>query len=451
MFGRSFLSLLRNECRGVEWSHALRSRDHTMSGPQSPATVARPKSQAGLVLLALVVGVSVGALLTAYGTPAFRGSAGVFDVIGTLWINAIRMTVIPLVATLTIVAVAQSGDAKQLGRLGLSAVGVFCALLLASGAFAAVLAPISFRSLHLAPDVAARLRESLASATATTPAAMPTLAQRIVDMVPANPIKAAADGAILPVVVFALTLGFALTRIPSERRDTLLLVCRGISDALLILVQWVLALAPIGVFALAVGLGIKMGASSAGALLHYVVTLSAILFAFTLCLYPVATVFGHVSLARFASAALPAQAAAFSARSSLAALPAMITAVRDTLHRGPRASGVVLPLAVSTFRLNVPIAWVVGMLFLGQLYGVTFGAASLVSIVITATLLSFSVPGLPSASLFLLSPVLAQHGIPVEGVGILIALDAIPDMFKTLANVTAHLTSAVVLDRGTVA
>ncbi len=129
----------------------------------------------------------------------------------------------------------------------------------------------------------------------------------------------------------------------------------------------------------------------------------------------------------------------------------VITAVRDTLHRSPRASGVVLPLAVSTFRLNVPIAWVVGLLFLGQLYGVTFGVASLVSIVITATLLSFSVPGLPSASLFLLSPVLVQHGIPAEGVGILIALDAIPDMFKTLANVTAHLTSAVVLDRGTIA
>ena len=412
------------------------------------AAAARPRSQAGLVLLSLIAGVSAGALLNAYASPPLRGSAALFDVVGTLWINAIRMTVIPLVATLTIVAVAQSGDAKQLGRLGLAAIGVFCALLLASGAFAVVLAPLSFRSLELAPDVAARLRESLSAATTAVPATMPTLAQRIVEMVPANPIKAAADGAILPVVVFALTFGLALTRIPSERRDTVLLVCRGIADALLVLVQWVLALAPAGVFALAVGLGIKMGASSAGALLHYVVTLSAILFAFTVCLYPVATVFGRVSLVRFASAALPAQAAAFSARSSLAALPAMITAVRDTLHRSPQASGVVLPLAVSTFRLNVPIAWVVGLLFLGKLYGVTLGAAALASLVITATLLSFSVPGLPSASLFLLSPVLVQHGIPVEGVGILIALDAIPDMFKTLANVTAHLTSAVVLDRG---
>lgn len=410
-------------------------------------TPTRARSQAVPVLLALVAGIVVGAVVRANGSDALINGVGFFDIIGTLWINAIRMTVIPLVAALTIVAVAQSGDARQLGRLGAYAIGVFVALLLASGALAALLAPLSFERLALAPDVAARLRASLASASSVSVTVMPTLAQRIVDMVPANPIKSAADGALLPVVVFALALGLALTRLPADRRDAVVMLCRGLSDALLVLVQWILGLAPMGVFALAVGLGTKMGASSAGALLHYVLTLSAILFVFTLCLYPVASLLGRVSVRRFAAAALPAQAAAFSARSSIAALPAMITAVRDTLALNPRASGFVLPLAVSVFRLNVPIAWVVGLLFLGKLYGVTLGASALLTLVMTATLLSFSVPGLPSASLFLLSPVLAQYGIPVEGVGILIALDAIPDMFKTLANVTAHLTSAVVLDR----
>ena len=410
-------------------------------------TPTRARSQAVPVLLALVAGIVVGAVVRANGSDALINGVGFFDIIGTLWINAIRMTVIPLVAALTIVAVAQSGDARQLGRLGAYAIGVFVALLLASGALAALLAPLSFERLALAPDVAARLRASLASASSVSVTVMPTLAQRIVDMVPANPIKSAADGALLPVVVFALALGLALTRLPADRRDAVVMLCRGLSDALLVLVQWILGLAPMGVFALAVGLGTKMGASSAGALLHYVLTLSAILFVFTLCLYPVASLLGRVSVRRFAAAALPAQAAAFSARSSIAALPAMITAVRATLALNPRASGFVLPLAVSVFRLNVPIAWVVGLLFLGKLYGVTLGASALLTLVMTATLLSFSVPGLPSASLFLLSPVLAQYGIPVEGVGILIALDAIPDMFKTLANVTAHLTSAVVLDR----
>ena len=224
-------------------------------------------------------------------------------------------------------------------------------------------------------------------------------------------------------------------------------VCRAISDALLVLVGWILDLAPIGVFALALGLGVKMGVSSATALLHYMVTLSGVLFAVTLLLYPVVVILGRISPVRFATAALPAQAVAFSTRSSLAALPAMITAVRDALHLGPRASGFTLPLAVSIFRINVPPAWVVGLIFLGKLYGVPMPMGTLAILVVTATLISFSVPGLPSASLFLLSPVLVQNGLPAESVGILIALDAIPDMFKTLANVTAHLTSTVVVAR----
>jgi Na+/H+-dicarboxylate symporter len=203
----------------------------------------------------------------------------------------------------------------------------------------------------------------------------------------------------------------------------------------------------VGVFALAVALGARMGASSVGALAHYIVALSAVLFAYTLLLYPVVVLVGKVPPLRFASAALPAQAVAFSSRSSLAALPAMIAAARQALNLPATASGFVLPLAVSIFRLNVPIAWVLGFIFLGKLYGVDMSTATLATVVVTATLISFSVPGLPSASLFLLSPVLAEHGLPVEGVGILIAVDAIPDMFKTLANVTAHLTSASIVAR----
>ena len=409
---------------------------------------ARPRRDALLVLLALVLGLAIGAAVQAFGGPTLVRASGSVEVVGTLWINAIRMTVIPLVAALTVASVATSGDAAKLGRLGGYAVVVFLVLLLASGFFTMLVAPLSLDRLHIAPEVAARLRETLATpATGAVAPVMPSLTQRIVDAVPVNPVKAAVDGAILPVVVFALALGLALTRVPREKRDPVVELCRAISDALLVLVQWVLALAPVGVLALAIGLGARMGASSAGALLHYVGTLAAALFAFTLLLYPVVAIAGRISPFRFAVAALPAQAVAFSVRSSLAALPAMITAVRDALGLGARASGFSLPLAVSVFRINVPIAWVVGLIFLGKLYGVPMPAPTLAALVVTATLLSFSVPGLPSASLFLLSPVLAQHGIPVEGVGILIAVDAIPDMFKTLANVTAHLTSVVVLAR----
>lgn len=411
--------------------------------------VSNKSSRAALwVLLALIAGLAIGAAVQASGVASLTSGAKSVELIGTVWINAIRMTVIPLVAALTIASVATSGDAAKLGKIGGYAVVVFTVLLLGSGFFTMLVAPLSLDRLDIPADVAARLRESLATPAGTAaPAAMPSLSQRIVEAVPVNPIKAAADGAILPVVVFALALGLALTRLTADKRDPLIDVCRAISDALLVLVGWILQLAPIGVFALALGLGAKMGVSSATALLHYMITLGGVLFAVTLLLYPVVVILGRISPIKFATAALPAQAVAFSTRSSLAALPAMITAVRDSLHLSPRASGFTLPLAVSIFRINVPPAWVVGLIFLGKLYGVPMPTGTLAILVVTATLISFSVPGLPSASLFLLSPVLVQNGLPAESVGILIALDAIPDMFKTLANVTAHLTSTIIVAR----
>jgi proton glutamate symport protein len=419
-----------------------------MGSVTSPPTGKKTPLAAPLVLAMLVAGLAIGAFIKSGANPDIIAAAGKFELIGTVWINAIRMTVVPLVAALTIASVATSGDAASLGRTGGYAVLTFTLLLLAGGYFTMLVAPLGLNGLDIPPDVAAELRASVGGATAVASAPqMPSLAQRIVDMVPVNPIAAAASGAILPVVVFSLALGLALTRVAAEKREPFIEVCRAISDALLVLVQWILKLAPIGVFALALGLGVKMGASSAAALLRYTITLCAALFAFTLLLYPIVAIFGRISIMKFATAALPAQAVGFSVRSSLAALPAMITAVRDTLGLSPRASGFTLPLAVSIFRVNVPIAWVVGLIFLGKLYGVPMPIGSLAVLVITATLISFSVPGLPSASLFLLSPVLVQHGLPAESVGMLIALDAIPDMFKTLANVTAHLTSAVIVSR----
>jgi proton glutamate symport protein len=403
------------------------------------------------VLIALVSGLALGAAAATTGSEHLASTIDTVGVLGTLWINAIRMTVIPLVAALTIGSVATLGDVRQVGRLGATALVVFLALLVAGGVFTMLVTPLSLDHLALSTETIARIRQS-ADTTAATPAAMPTLAQRVLDMVPANPIRAAADGAILPVVVFALAFGLALARVAAPQRDAVVSAVRTIADAMLTLVVWVLRFAPVGVFALALVMGLRVGVGAAGALAQYVATLCAVLFVFSLALYPTASLLGRVSLRRFAAATLPAQAVAFSGRSSLAALPALVAGARDTLELPPSATGFVLPLAVSTFRVNVPIAWVVGVMFLSKLYGVPISEAQLLMLVLTATLLSFSVPGIPSASLFLLAPVLVQTGLPPEGVGILIAVDAVPDMFKTLANVTAHMTATVMTverrDRG---
>jgi Na+/H+-dicarboxylate symporter len=405
------------------------------------------RSQTARVLIALVVGLVAGAGIAAMAPAVSRVLVSILDPIGTLWINAVRMTVIPLVVALIFTGVVSGDDPGRVGRLGLRSIPIFVGLLVASGLFAVLVTPLFLDRLNIPLDVAERVRATAGTVAAEGARQMPSLAQRITDTIPVNPIRAAADGALLPLIVFTLALSVAVTRLSPDRRDPLVRGFRAIADAMILIVGWVLALAPAGVFALIFVLSARMGTAAAGALLHYVVTLSLVMLAFTLLVYPIVAVFGRVGIGRFAAAAAPAQAVAFSSRSSLAALPALIAGGRDRLGLSAPVTGFALPLAVSVFRLNVPIAWVVGAVFLGKLYGVPISVVQLLGLVVTSTLLSFSVPGIPSSSLFLFTPVVTDLGLPAEGVGILIALDAIPDMFKTTANVTSQLASAAILDR----
>ena len=388
-----------------------------------------------------MLGLALGALAAASRHPALLTIASTIEPLGTLWTNAIRMTVIPLVIALVITGVANAADVRYVGRLGLRALPVFLVLLIASGLFAVVLAPLALERLTIAEGVAA----TLSGTRSVTAPKLPSLVERLLTTVPANPIGAMAEGAMLPIIVFTLFFALALAQLDPAKREPVVRFFEGVGDAMLVVVRWVLAFAPLGIFALALGLAARLGASAATALVFYMVTLSLVLLLFTLALYAVAAVVGRVPPGRFAAAALPAQVVAFSTRSSLAALPALIAGARERLHVGLPVTGFVLPFSVSVFRLNVPIAWVVGALFLGKLYGVELGAAALIGLVFTATLISFSVPGIPSSSLFLLAPVLVDLGLPAEGAGILIAVDAIPDMFKTTLNVTSHMTVAAVV------
>lgn len=391
------------------------------------------------------MGLGVGAVAAATQHPALLAIATAIEPVGTLWTNAIRMTVIPLVVALVVTGVAATADLRYVGRLGARAVPAFIVLLVAGGLFALLLAPLALERLAIAPDVAASLRGRALDTAGQPP--MPAFVDRIVAIVPANPVRAAVEGAMLPLIVFTLVFAVALARLEPSRRQPIVQLFHSVADTMLVVVRWVLAWAPLGIFGLALGLAAQLGARAASALVFYMATLSVVLLLSMLALYPLASVLGGVSIARFAAALGAAQAVAFSSRSSLAALPALIAGAQQRLQASPAVTGFVLPFAVSVFRVNVPIAWVVGAVFLGKLYGVPLEVPALLGLILTATLISFSVPGIPSASLFLLAPVLVDLGLPAEGAGILIAVDAIPDMFKTTLNVTSHLTVATVVDR----
>jgi Na+/H+-dicarboxylate symporter len=217
---------------------------------------------------------------------------------------------------------------------------------------------------------------------------------------------------------------------------------------MLVLVRWIIAVAPLGVFALMLGFAARIGSSAVGALGYYVLTICALLIVQTVVLYPVTAVAGGVSFQEFAVAAFPAQAVAFSSRSSLASLPALIEGAEGGLRLPHEIAGFVLPLAVSTFKISAPIVWIAGALFIAKLYGVDLDARQVVLIGALSVILSFSGPGIPSGSLLMVAPLYTSLGLPIEGIGILIALDVFPDIFKTVSNVTADMAAAIIIARG---
>jgi proton glutamate symport protein len=269
--------------------------------------------------------------------------------------------------------------------------------------------------------------------------------QWFIDLVPSNPVRAAADGTILPLILFAVAMGLAVSRIGEEERTTVVRFFRGLFDAMLTLVRWVLGLAPVGVFALALPLATRLGIAAAGAVVYYILVVVAISTLAIALMYPLAALLGRVSPRRFARGAAPAQSIAFSARSSLAALPAMIDGGARHLGFGQQVTGFFLPLSASMFRVGGAIGIPAGVLFVCHLYGIPLGVPELATIAITSVLLTFSIPGVPGGSILIMMPVLLAVGAPPEGIGILLGVDTIPDMFRTTANVTGTMTAATVL------
>lgn len=404
------------------------------------------------VLVALLAGLGLGLLVSASGDPTLIGITRWIEPAGTLFINAIRMTVIPLVVGSLVAGIAGAPNPAALGKVGVRAFAIFLVTLFAGGIFAALVAPPILSSFSIDPAAQEALRASATSAASTTAESVqriPGFAQWLIDLVPANPVKAAADGAMLPLIVFSIAFGLAVAQLTGESRGTVVRVFEAIRDAAMTLVRWILWTAPIGVFALALALATRLGASAIGAVAGYVGLVAAMTVVFGLVvLYPMASWLGGIPMREFAQAALPAQAVAFSSRSSLAALPAMIEAARTRLHLPEEIPSFFLPLAASVYRIGAAVGQTVGVVFIAQLYGVALGPAALASVVLTVVATSFSVPGIPGGSIVIMAPVLMDAGLPVEGIGILLGVDTIPDMFRTTANVTGHLAAAVAVNRG---
>lgn len=401
------------------------------------------KTSATAVLAALAAGLGLGVL--AHGHPLGAQADAVVAPIGTLWVNAIRMTVIPLIVPLLVVAIAGTGDLRRTAGLGGRMLGLFLALLVAFSLMSVALSPALMGHIRLNPEATAALMAATEAPAAVEPM---TAAAWLTSMVPSNAFKAAADGALLPLLVFTALFSLAAAHGHEATRIRVVEAFRAVGEVMMILVGWIVALAPIGVFALGFGLGAHLGAAGAGAVGWFLAVSIGLYLAGTAMLYPLAILGGGVPLRRFATAMAPVQAVGLSSRSSLASLPALVKAARDDLALPQDVAGLVLPVAVSTFKLQHALATTLGLVFVSRLYGIELAPQAIAIGAAAGILIGATTPGVPSAGLMLQAPLYSALGLPVEGLALLIAIDTIPDMFKTLFNVTADMVVAVLLSRG---
>ncbi len=405
-------------------------------------------SQSTRILLSLVLGLLGGIALAAYAPGAVPGVVKVAQPIGSAWLNALQMTVVPLVFALLVTGIAATAEAAQAGRIAARTIATILVVLTLSAAAATLLTPLFLDLVPLPTDSAAALRAALGAVAPAAP--VPPLGEFLAGIVPSNVVAAASGSAFLSLIIFTLIFAFAITRIEAAGRAILIGFFTAVRDAMLVMIGWIIWIAPIGVVALALVVGAKAGTAAFGALLHYVLTVSAVGVVVTLVAFPLAVIGGRIGLARFVRASLPSQAVAISTQSSLASLPAMLEGAR-ALNVPVSTSGVVLPLAVAMMRATGPAMNMAVAIYVATWFGVPLNAPMLIAGIGVALLTSLGSVSLPGQVSFIsaIAPLAVTIGAPVAPLGLLVAVETIPDIFRTLGNVIWDLAvTATIYARG---
>ncbi|MEZ5957553.1 MAG: cation:dicarboxylase symporter family transporter [Hyphomonadaceae bacterium] len=406
------------------------------------------KSISIIVLISLLLGLIAGALIRGSGDPTLLSISSVIEPFGGLWLNTLRMTVVPLVVSLLVTAIASVADISKTGGLVARAVGLFTMLLFFAATYS-VFVTNGWLAIWPLDRAAADAFVAGVGDQAVTITESPTFASWLQGLAPYNPIKAAAEDGMLALVVFSIFFGFAAATLAPEMRASIVTFFRAVSEAMIKIVHWVLLAGPIGVFALALGVGLHAGFSAVGTLAQYVVIVTGVTAGSTLIAWIIAVTWGGQPIARFTAAATPVWAIAASTQSSLASLPAMIESALRGLQIPARVADVVLPLAVAIFRFTSPVANLAVCFFVAHLYGLEPTMVQIVSAVVVAYAVSIAAVGLPGQVSFIASiaPICIALGVPTEVLGILIAVEVIPDIFRTLGNVTGDLAVTSILAR----
>jgi len=403
------------------------------------------------VLVALLAGLVAGAGAAALGDGLREPALQASTMIGGLWLNALKMTVIPLIVALLVTGVAKGAEAARAGRIAGRSVLWIVIVCTASAIFGTLM--IQFLTgLFPLPEAAAQaLRAGLSGIDpATASAPVPGVADFFRGIIPENVIAAASNGDVLPLVVFSLLFALAAARIPEQQRRSLVGLFEAVSDALLVVIGWVLWIAPLGVFALAFTVGASAGGAAFAALAHYIVLISVLGVAITIAGYPLAILAGGVGAGSFTRAMIAPQSVAISTRSSLASLPAMLAAARVMGIR-EQVADVTLPMSVALFRATGPAMNVAVAFYVAHWLGIEPSMGQMIAATAVASVISYGAVSLPGEVSYIssIAPIAMALGVPIAPLALLVAVEMVPDIFRTLGNVTLDVAVTAVVDRST--
>jgi proton glutamate symport protein len=399
----------------------------------------RANSTPARTLAGFLLGLLLGAVVSRLHAPA--DAIAIAQTLGGLWLDALRMTIIPLVFSLLFVAVGQAAQTAQDGGLAARALLLFGALLLIGAAISAVTAAAFLQAWPI-PGAAALALRGAAPAVANESAALP-ITTLVRSFVPANPVKAAADGAMAPLVVFTLVFSLAATRQSPPRRAALMDLFDAIQASMLWIVQAVLTIAPLGVFFLAFALSAQAGASLAGLFVPYLALVCLVCVPGVLIGFGMGVAAGVRPMALF-KGLVPVQVIALSTQSSVASLPAMLVAARE-VGTPARVANMVLPMAVALFRISNPAANVAIASYIAHVYGVTLDPARLAIGAVVAAAVSLAGAGVASSVTFFttLAPVCMAMNLPIVALPLLLPLEPLVDFARTFGNTVADVGVAL--------
>ena len=389
---------------------------------------------AGLVL-GLIVGLGAAATGNEWLHAIAKGSAP----FGTLFMNAIRMVVIPLIVTVIFTSIARLGDPRKLGRIGGITMAYYWITLIPAIAIGMATMKVGLR---FAGEI------EMPQAEAATAPQLPSMVDFLISLVPANPFAAASAGAILPLIVFTALVAAATGTLAAERRERLINLADDASEALIKLVWWILYTAPIGVFGLAAPVTAQLGWGLVQSLAIFIVCVFVGLIIFMLLVtLPLVWFVGRIHPGEFLRGTIGAVSVAASTTSTAAAIPVSLEETTNNLKVSPTVADLLVPLGASMHRPGSALFQGAAIVFLAYLFDVPIPITAIGAAMLATFLVSLTVAPVPSSGVVTMAPALDAVGVPVSGLAIVLGIDRIPDMMRTATNVLAQISAAVFVDR----